>query len=183
MHDTQNHNPYRVLFIMGVSGSGKSAVGQALSARTGIPFYDGDDFHPRVNVEKMRSGRPLDDNDRAGWLDAIRRFVLEKLPESNLIIACSALKESYRLQLMREMESLCDWVVLQGEYDMLYERLSSRQGHFMPPALLQSQLDTLELPEYGLHIEVNQPMEPIVDQIIDWIALSRELWRYGKKCF
>lgn len=171
MHDSANHNPHRVLFIMGVSGSGKSAVGRALSMRTGIPFYDGDDFHPRANVEKMRSGQALTDADRAGWLEAIRRFALEKLADSSLIVACSALKESYRLQLMRQMEGLCDWVVLQGDYDLLYARLSSRRGHFMPPALLQSQLDTLELPAYGLHIQVNQPVEAIVDQIIGWIAM------------
>ncbi len=123
----------------------------------------------------MRNNIPLDDADRKDWLEAIRRFVTEKLPESNLIIACSALKESYRLQLMRGMEGLCDWVVLRGDYDLLYERLSSRKGHFMPPALLQSQLDTLELPAYGLHIEVNQPVEAIVDEIMGWIAASREL--------
>ncbi len=151
---------------MGVSGSGKSTVGRMLSARTGIPFYDGDDFHPKANVEKMRSGHPLDDTDRAGWLEAIRRFALEKIQASNLIIACSALKESYRLQLMHGMEGLCTWVVLHGDFDLLNERLSSRKGHFMPPALLQSQLDALELPAYGLHIEVSKPVGEIVDEVM-----------------
>lgn len=158
---------------MGVAGSGKSTVGCRLSTRTGIPFCDGDDFHPKTNIEKMSNGQALTDADRAGWLEAIRLFVLKKIMVSHLIIACSALKECYRQQLMQEMEGRCDWVVLTGSYELLLERLTARKGHFMPPTLLLSQLDTLELPSYGFNIEINQPVEAIVDQVVGWLELPQ----------
>ena len=128
---------------MGVAGSGKSTIGKLLSAKTGAMFFDGDDFHPPENIAKMSSGIPLDDHDRAGWLDALRDL-LDKHPDP-IIIACSALKQKYRTTLSQAKRPP-KYVYLEGTRELLLARLSERKGHFMSPAMLDSQLETLEPP-------------------------------------
>ncbi|WP_308491670.1 gluconokinase [Microbacterium terrisoli] len=132
-------DPLPPIVVMGVSASGKSSVGTALAARLGVPFVDGDDLHPRANVVKMASGVPLVDEDRWPWLDA----VADRLAQGAVVVACSALKRAYRDRL-RTRAPHTVFVHLAGSADVLERRIGSRPGHFMPPSLLQSQLDTLE---------------------------------------
>lgn len=155
----------QVIYIMGVSGCGKSTIGKMLSERLGIPFYDGDDFHPKANIEKMSSGQALEDSDRWPWLEAIQVFAATQIKEHSVIIACSALKESYRKTLMKDLESQCLWVHLHGNFDLILQRINDRKGHFFDPALLLSQFDNLETPEYGLQLNIQNPPESIIDQI------------------
>jgi 6-phosphogluconate dehydrogenase len=161
--------PTQVIYLMGVSGSGKTTIGERLSAATGIPFFDGDDFHPPANVAKMRAGQPLDDADRAGWLAAIHAFVEKKLASGSVIIACSALKEKYRAALRQNFAERVFWIVLLGDFDLLLARMQARTDHFMPPALLKSQLETLEIPKYGLHLDVSASENTLIQTILEKI--------------
>lgn len=153
---------------MGVSGSGKSTIGKLLSERLNIPFYDSDRFHPPANIEKMSAGIPLNDHDRQPWLQAIHDFVVQELPTASLIIATSALKQSYRDLLNGDLDrNQVQWIFLHGAFDLLYERIANRKGHFMPESLLQSQFDTLEIPQHDtIAIDVDQTPEQIVNEII-----------------
>lgn len=159
---------HKIYYIMGVSGSGKSTIGELLSTRLDIPFYDSDLFHPPANIEKMSKGIPLNDDDRQPWLQAIHDFVVKELPNGSLIIATSALKESYRKTLDGDLpKDQVRWIFLFGSYELLYQRISNRVGHFMPESLLQSQFDTLELPHRNvIAVNVNQTPEEIVNEII-----------------
>lgn len=155
----------RVIIVMGVSGSGKSTVGQRLAAELGWPFYEGDDFHPPANVDNMRQGIPLTDDDRAPWLMALRRLIDGVLAAGqSAVIACSALKQAYRDRLAgphREVQ----FVYLKGSFTLIRQRMLERQGHFMPAGLLASQFDTLEEPEDALTIDIAQEPQVIVAQI------------------
>ena len=113
----------------------------------------------------MSSGQALEDNDRWPWLEAIQSFAAEHIKKQSLVIACSALKESYRQILMKDLENQCLWVHLYGNFDLILQRLNARKGHFFSPALLVSQFDTLESPEYGLQINIQASPESIIDQV------------------
>src|SRR6185369_12452730 len=115
--------PQMVIYIMGVAGSGKTTIGQKLSAKTGFAFYDADYFHPQENIDKMKAGQPLTDEDRWPWLDNIHSFVAKQLETNNLILACSALKEIYRERLSRGIEDQCRWVYLNGSYETILQRM------------------------------------------------------------
>jgi gluconokinase len=128
------------IVIAGVSGSGKSTVGRLLAERLGCGFADADDFHPPENIAKMKAGIPLDDTDRAGWLEALGSHLASS---GNIVLACSALKKIYRDRL-RELAGPLEFFVLSLDKELLMERVKSRE-HFMPPSLLDSQLATLEL--------------------------------------
>lgn len=154
---------YRLFFITGVSGSGKTTIGRLLAERLGLPFFDGDDFHPEANIEKMRSGQALTDEDRAGWLEAIRQKAVQ---EGSGVFACSALRERYREVLKKGLNDPVAWVLLDGDPALLSRRLEGRKGHFMPPALLQSQLDILEKPDYACVLDPAHPPEILVQHII-----------------
>lgn len=156
-----------VIIIMGVSGVGKTTVGELLSKKTGIPFFDGDDFHPDANRQKMAKGNPLNDEDRKDWLERLNGLAKSALPKKGAIIACSALKDSYRGILKNEIEDSIDFVHLTGSYELIKNRMQKRKGHFMPPGLLQSQFDTLENPKNALSFSVKQSAEDITDQIMD----------------
>ena len=151
---------------MGVCGSGKSTIGQLLSAVTGYPFYDADDFHPKENIAKMNTGLPLTDDDRWPWLEKIHEMVTKEICTGNLIIACSALKKEYRYYLSKSIEPNCRWVFLQGDFNTIHERLKSRTGHFMSPDLLRSQFDALEIPEDAIQTDISLTPTGIVDDII-----------------
>jgi gluconokinase len=129
---------------MGVSGAGKSTVGPLLAARLGLPFRDADDFHPPENITKMSSGRPLDDADRAPWLAAIGAWLAER-EGKGAVASCSALKRAYR-DVLRGAAPGIRFVFLHGEKPLVAARQAARVGHFMPPALVDSQFATLEMP-------------------------------------
>ncbi len=157
-----------VIYVMGVSGSGKTTVGQALSQAIGIPFLDGDDFHPPANIAKMQAGSPLTDDDRQGWLYAIHAAASSylKAPKSGVIIACSALKATYRDILQSGIETHTKWVFLEGSFSLIQERLAARKAHFMPPQLLQSQFDILEIPANAIRTYIDQPLSEIISHIM-----------------
>lgn len=158
----------KIYYIMGVSGSGKTTVGKILSKRLDVPFFDSDQFHPESNIEKMSAGTPLTDKDRQPWLRAIHDFVLKELPERSLIIASSALKESYRDLLDGDLPmDQVQWIFLYGNYELLYQRIEDRKGHFMPESLLKSQFEALEVPHRNVvAVEVDKTPELIVDEIV-----------------
>lgn len=157
---------------MGVSGAGKSTVGRQLAARLGWEFHDGDDFHPPANVAKMRSGTPLSDDDRTPWLMAIQGRMREiHSAGRSAVFACSALKGAHRTLLLHG-ESWVRFIHLQGSRDLLAQRLGSRQGHFMPATLLDSQLATLEPPADALAVDVGPEPEALVTQIVERLGLS-----------
>jgi carbohydrate kinase (thermoresistant glucokinase family) len=154
-----------IYFVMGVSGSGKTTVGSMLAEALHFPFYDGDDYHSEENVAKMAAGHPLTDKDRQGWLKRLNSLAKENLREGAIIV-CSALKESYRDILSRSIENKVSWLFLQGSAKLISERLHKRKGHFMPSGLLQSQFNTLEVPDDGIIIDIAGTPEGIVKDIL-----------------
>ena len=147
-----------VVIVMGVTGCGKTTVGRRLSSDLEWPFHDADDFHPPENVEKMSRGIPLTDEDRRPWLEAIRRKIDETDTSGrHAVIGCSALKESYR-HVLRDGAPAVSFAWLTGPRALLAERLRHRVGHFMNPALLDSQLQTLEEPAYAVRVEIALPL-------------------------
>ena len=159
-----------IIVVMGVSGSGKTAVGRALAQRLKGEFLEGDAFHPSVNVEKMQRGEPLADQDRSKWLVKLGQVIAARVAEGTpvpTVISCSALKKSYRDRLRRADRSL-QLVYLTGSPMLLAERLQRRRDHFMPPSLLPSQLATLEPPgddESPIVAEISSSVARIVDQV------------------
>lgn len=158
----------KIYFIMGVSGCGKSTIGNLLSDELKIPFYDGDDYHSETNVKKMASGQPLTDDDRMDWLLSLNKLALNRR-EKGAIIGCSALKESYRKILKNNLEKDVSWIYLSGSFDEVMSRLNQRKGHFMPAALLKSQFETLEIPENAIQVSINQSARQIVKRILELI--------------
>lgn len=153
-----------VIVIMGVSGCGKTSVGELLSKKLNIPFYDGDNFHPKENIEKMKNNIPLTDKDRLPWLKKLSKNITSWKKNEGAILACSALKESYR-KILNAYKNTDYWVVLNGDYQLICDRISKRKNHFMKPDLLKSQIETLEVPNYGLHINISMSLPEIVNTI------------------
>ncbi len=155
------------IILMGVSGCGKTTIGEQLADKLGIPFYDGDDFHPEKNVEKMQSGVPLDDQDRLPWLVKLAEQISLMNREGGGIIACSALKQAYRNILIGAPGADVTFVYLKGDRELIADRLSEREDHYMPPDLLDSQFDDLEEPEDAITVSIDQEPDEIVDEIFD----------------
>jgi carbohydrate kinase (thermoresistant glucokinase family) len=158
-------NEPRVLLLMGVSGSGKTTVGRLLAASLGWTFTDADDFHPPANVAKLSAAIPLTDDDRAPWLANVRRHIDTRLAaRENTVLACSALKSSYRDLLLND-PGCVKLIHLKGSPELLATRLAGRSGHFAPPALLASQLSALEEPRYALTLDIAPDPDVLVASI------------------
>jgi gluconokinase len=156
--------------VMGVSGCGKTSVGDGLARRIGADFIEGDSLHPTANVEKMRAGSPLDDADRWPWLDALGRALGA---DGNVVVSCSALKRSYRDRLRALAGRPVVFIYLHGDRDVLAARMAARSHDYMPLSLLDSQLATLEPPhaeDRVVAIEINQPLEAIVCSALEYLA-------------
>jgi len=165
---TRTQTEAMIYVVMGVSGCGKSTIGKLLADHLHIPFYDADDFHPQKNIDKMSRGNPLNDSDRWPWLDSLRSK-FNDWDEKGAVLACSALKESYRLRLSNSGH-LLTWIFLNGDSDLILSRMNSRKGHYMKADMLQSQFDTLEKPEYGLSVSIDQKPEQILEVIKNHIS-------------
>lgn len=156
------------LIVMGVSSSGKSSIGKALAERLGWRFADGDDFHPKANVEKQRAGQPLTDEDRWPWLQSIADEIDRVTAEGGkLVVACSALKRVYRELLVHGRHDI-RIVYLDGSKELIAKRMAARKNHFMPPSLLDSQFKTLEVPgndERVIRVSIDDDIDGIVDAI------------------
>lgn len=151
---------------MGVCGCGKTTVGRLLARSLGCTFIDGDDLHPTANIRKMAAGTPLTDADRRPWLERVRACIDEARASCRpVVVACSALKTSYRRILGTEATDVL-LVFLHGSEELLQERLEARPGHFMPPGLLASQLETLEVPRRCLALDVTAPPDALVEQVL-----------------
>lgn len=162
---------------MGVTASGKTTVGRALAQRLGWIFADADDFHSQQNRAKMQAGIPLDDADRAPWLASlhaqIATWVGKQSNTENAILACSALKQQYRDTLLAGIDSqTVRFVFLDGPASVMQARLAQRKGHYMSPALLPSQMATLEPPTDALHVSVDQTVPAMVQAIITGLSLG-----------
>jgi gluconokinase/shikimate kinase len=164
-----------VLVLMGVSGCGKTTVAAILAGRLGWSFEEGDALHPQANVDKMSAGHPLTDDDRAPWLAQVADWVEACLDAGqDGVITCSALKRSYRALINRRGSGV-EFVYLAGSRELIAERLTSRHGHFMPPALLQSQFADLQEPaddEPAIRVEVGPPPAEIADRIVAMLGLT-----------
>lgn len=160
-----------IIIVMGVSGSGKTTVGGLLADRMGCGFSDADDFHPANNVEKMRAGIPLTDDDRWPWLKALRQAIEDwEAAGQSRVIACSALKAAYR-HLLAPRGGVV-FVFLKGRAETIASRLKARKGHYMNPDLLASQFATLEEPAGAIVVDIAPPPAVIVDGIMDRLGLT-----------
>ena len=158
-----------VYIIMGVSGSGKTTVGQLLAQKLRLPFYDADDFHSAANVSKMKSGIPLTDEDRKGWLNTLAQEIIGWEAGGGAVLACSALKEKYRKTLGSQAPDAIEWIFLKGSKELIMKRLLDRKGHFMSSGLLDSQFQILEEPTYGIAVPVDGSAEAVVKMILQML--------------
>ena len=156
-----------IVLLMGVSGAGKTTLGEKLAQQLGWRFVDADDYHPPENVAKMAAGIPLQDSDRWPWLD---RLNAELKAQQDAVLACSALKESYRRRLAQGVEDLRT-VYLKGDQRLIGERLQTRPHRYMPASLLKSQFDTLEPPRSALVVDVSGSVEQTLAKILALLGL------------
>lgn len=162
----------RILIVMGVSGAGKTTVGRALAAALNWSFIEGDDLHPAANVAKMRRGQPLTDGDRDPWLDRLRTLIADRLTaDIASVIACSALKQTYRDRLTVDPEAV-RFVYLYGEESLIRRRLAERRGHFMPVDLFDSQRLALEPPPEAIAVDAAWPVAQAVDCVVRALELE-----------
>ena len=160
----------KIIIIMGVAGCGKSTIGAMLAHELGWDFYDADDFHSESNRIKMAQNIPLTDEDRAGWLDSLRSLIGQNIQnEKSIVLACSALKKSYRDILM--INDQVKFVYLRGTYEQIEARLLQRSGHFMSAKMLASQFDILEEPQDALTIDITHTPQEIISIIRKGLAL------------
>lgn len=154
-----------IIIVMGVSGCGKTTISRQLSQKTGIPYYDADDFHPKSNIDKMTGGSALNDDDRLPWLELLADYILDWSSKKGGVLACSALKEKYRAILSSKYKHII-WVYLSGSKELIKQRIEARSGHYMNSDLLNSQFHDLEVPNYGIHIDVSETPEKIINTIV-----------------
>ena len=154
----------KVIILFGVSGCGKSLIGKKLAEDLKYEFIEGDDFHSNENIEKMNNNIPLNDNDREIWLKDINSEI-NRLKIKNIVVACSALKESYRQALIDGVDADIDWFCLKGNFNLIKKRLDSREVHFFKSDLLDSQFNIIEYPDYCKFIDITESPDIIVEKI------------------
>lgn len=159
----------KVIVVMGVAGSGKTTIGRLLSTRLKIDFYDADDFHPESNVKKMTNGISLDDQDRKPWLETLSHKISEWQNDGGAVLACSALKDKYRELLTNNSLESVSWVYLDADITLIKSRIAQRKDHFFNPSIIESQFATLEPPDYGLIVSVDQSPDLIVEKILSYL--------------
>lgn len=158
-----------IYIVMGVSGCGKSTVGDLLAKQLSLPFYDADDFHFPENIEKMANSIPLTDEDREPWLTLLANNIVQWQADGGAVLACSALKKSYRDILRSTTQGVVQFIYLKGDKALLASRLKSRNDHFMPETLLTSQLNTLDPPTEAITVLLENTPNEIIAQIIEAI--------------
>jgi len=169
----------KIFFVMGVSGCGKSTIGELLAKDLSIPFFDGDDFHPKENIQKMTSGIPLTDEDRLGWLNRLNSLAKNQLKKNSCVIVCSALKNKYRYNLSLEIEAQTKWIHLVGSFNQISKRMQSRSDHFMPSNLLKSQFEILENPTNAFEVNISLTPKEIVNKIKKELINKSEFGLFG----
>lgn len=154
-----------IVLVMGVSGSGKTTIGEALAKELGWRYVEADDFHPKANVAKMKAGIALDDADRWPWLDAINSALVGFQQDGqSVVLGCSALKEAYRRRLANNLRDF-RVVYLKGDFELIEKRVKARTHRYMPASLLESQFDTLEPPERAIEVDVSLPIVESIRRI------------------
>lgn len=165
----------RFVIVMGVAGCGKTTVGKSLAKHLRWDFYDADDFHPPENIAKMTNGIPLNDADRSPWLASLHILISSNLIQNRpSVLACSALKESYRQQMLEGNDGV-QIVYLKGTYDLIWSRLSMRKDHYMKQHMLQSQFETLEEPTNALTVDISKSVNDIVKEILMGLKMQKSL--------
>jgi gluconokinase len=155
-----------IIVLMGVAGAGKTTIGRRLAQELGWHFCDGDEFHSQANIDKIRSGHPLDDEDRRPWLARIRESIVNWIRDDRrVVLASSLLKAKYRAAVLNGVRDRVTMVYLDADPPVLRSRLLNRPGHFMGEALLESQLAILEVPSEALHVDASLPPDAIVQRI------------------
>lgn len=155
-----------IVILMGVSGSGKTTIGQILSEKLSWPLFDADEFHSAASIEKMRNGIPLEDADRWPWLDRMNAMLREREARGeSVLLACSALKQAYRDRLSKGTAEI-RWIYLKGGFELIRKRLQARKGHYMKAGLLESQFAALEEPEDALSVDIDDSPNSIADSIL-----------------
>ena len=155
-----------IIYIMGVSGSGKTTVGKKLSGKISLPFFDADDFHSAANKEKMKAGIPLTDDDRIQWLQRLNELGRQHAADRGAVIACSALKDRYRQVLSDGITVPLLWAFLQGNYELIKQRMETRTDHYMPASLLTSQFEALEIPQQCIPVDISNDPDKIVETLV-----------------
>ena len=161
------------LIVMGISGTGKSTLGRALAKHLSWEFIEGDDYHPQINIEKMRNGTPLTDIDRWPWLDAMHQAIADSQQQKqSAVVTCSALKLSYRERLVQSLTGI-EFVYLCGDPEMILARMAQRENHFMPAGLLDSQIAAMEPPEDAIFIPIDLGTDEQVDAVVQQLNSAR----------
>jgi carbohydrate kinase (thermoresistant glucokinase family) len=159
-----------VYIVMGVSGSGKTTVGRLLATKLGLGFYDADDYHAPEEIENMKRGVPLNDDDRLPWLHALAAGISQWNKGPGAVLACSALKEEYRRILGGNGQEDVTFILLQGSPELIRSRLQNRRNHYFPPVLLNSQFQTLEVPRRAIFVEIAAAPEAVCDDIVQQLS-------------
>jgi len=158
-----------LIIVTGVSGTGKTTIGSHIADTLEVPFFDGDNYHPKENILKMSQGLPLNDEDRMPWLQSLASLLVESVKTGGAVLACSALKESYR-EILKVQENV-SWIHLKGDKDLIWRRMLARKNHYMKAGMLDSQFEIWEEPSYGLKLNIYQTPEEMLAEALRYLGI------------